>query len=156
MIMNIFAILLLTSLASNLIALKMFESHNVNFDKEMIHGLHRKKQSEIEITFSNSFAACIRLKVKRIARDNSVKLLVIEKFFYLYAQYPETWFLFGNSNQGKGYKGSWILYDPVENSYMTWRLNKWHHICFSYSKQTSHISLVKVSSKQIVNKSILP
>ena len=86
----------------------------------------------------------------------SEQTIVIEKLFYLYAQYPETWFLFGNSNQGKGYKGSWILYDPVENSYMTWRLNKRHHICFSYSKQTSHISLVKVSSKQIVNKSILP
>ena len=68
--MNIFAILLLTSLASNLIALKMFESHNVNFDKEMIHGLHYKKQSEKEIIFSNSFTACIRLKVRRIARDN--------------------------------------------------------------------------------------
>ena len=142
--MNIFAILFLTSLASNLIALKIFESHNVNFDKEMIHGLHHKKQSEIEITFSNSFAACIRLKVKRIARDRSVNLLTIEIFFSLSAQYPETWFMFGNSNQGKGFKGSWILYDAMEKSYLIWQLNKWHHICFSYSKQTSYISFVKV------------
>ena len=118
MSMNVFVILLLTSLASNLIALKIFESHNVNFNKEIVHGLQYKKQNENDITFSNSLTACIRMKVRRIARDNSVKLLVIEKFFYFYAQYPETWFLFGNSNQGKGFKGSWILYDPVENSYM--------------------------------------
>ena len=62
-------------------------------------------------------------------------------------RYPETWFKFGNSNKGNGFKGSWILFDPLENDYLTWRLNKWHHICFSYSKQTSHISLVRVRFK---------
>ena len=146
--MNIFTILLFSSLVSNLISLKIFKSHNVNSDKEIVRGLHYKKQSEKDITFSNSLTFCIRLNIRRLHNDNFAKLLIIQnteyEFFRLNARYPETWLKFGNSNKGNGFKGSWILYDPLENDYLTWRLNKWHHICFSYSKQASHISLVRV------------
>ena len=92
--MNILAILLLSSLVSNLIALKIFKSHNVNSDKEIVRGLHYKKQSEKDITFSNSLTFCIRLNIRRLHNDNFAKLLIIQnteyEFFRLNARYDNS------------------------------------------------------------------
>ena len=92
--MNILAILLWSSLVSNLIALKIFKSHNVNSDKEIVRGLHYKKQSEKDIIFSNSLTFCIRLNIRRLHNDNFAKLLIIQnteyEFFRLNARYDNT------------------------------------------------------------------
>ena len=60
------------------------------------------------------------------------------RFMRLYARYPYTHFHFGNT------ESSWIIRDILTDSYQIWKINKWHHICFSYSESNSHISLVKV------------
>ena len=60
------------------------------------------------------------------------------RFIRLYARYPYTHFHFGNT------ESSWIIKDILTDSYQIWKINKWHHICFSYSESNSHISLVKV------------
>ena len=56
----------------------------------------------------------------------------------LYARYPYTHFHFGNT------ESSWIIRDILTDSYQIWKINNWHHICFSFSESNSHISLVKV------------
>ena len=62
----------------------------------------------------------------------------------IYAKYPQTWLNFGNDENGTGYKSSWILRDLHKDTYLMWKTDTWHHICFSYSKPTSNVTLIKV------------
>ena len=140
---------LLTFLFSRSIALQVYNSDNVDIDKKIVSGLHFKNVIEENIVLANSLTVCIRLRISKLAQDNAAKLIIIQntkyEFFHLRAKYPETWLSFGNSNFGKGFRSGWILYDPLRNSYILWRLNKWHHICFSYSKQDSRVGFVMVT-----------
>ena len=147
--MKTFIIFLATLIVSRGIALKVYASNNVDLSNSIVSGLHYKKSIEEKNSFSNSLTVCIRLRIRGLVKGyDSTKLLIIQNtkynFFHLYAEYPETWFVFGNSNLGKGFKSSWILKDPLRNSYLIWRLNRWHHICFSYSKQDSRVGFVMV------------
>ena len=147
--MKTFIEFLLIFIVSRGIALKVYNSNNVDLHKNIVSGLHYKNNIEENIVFTNSLTVCIRLKINGLIKGYaSTKLLVIKNtkydFFHLYARYPETWFGFGNSNLGRGFKSWWILNDPLTNSYLLWRLNKWHHICFSYSKQDSRVGFVMV------------
>ena len=65
-------------------------------------------------------------------------------FQRIYAKYPQTWLNFGNDENGTGYKSSWILRDLHKDTYLMWKTDTWHHICFSYSKPTSNVTLIKV------------
>jgi hypothetical protein len=136
-------------LVSRCIALQVYNSNNVDINKRIVSGLHFKNNIEGKIISGNSLTVCIRLRMSKLAQDNSARLILIQntksEFFHLRAKYPETWFTFGNSNFGRGFYASWILYDPLRNSYLLWRLNKWHHICFSYSKQDSRVGFVMVT-----------
>ena len=147
--MEFFIRFLLNFLFSRSIALQVYNSNNVDIDKRIVSGLHFKNNIEENIISANSLTVCIRLRISKLAQDNSARLILIQntkyEFFHLRAKYPETWFTFGNSNFGRGFKASWILYDPLRNSYLLWRLNKWHHICFSYSKQDSRVGFVMVT-----------
>ena len=150
--MKTFSIFLVTFIVSRGIALKVYNSNNVDLHKNIVSGLHYKNSIEENIVFTNSLTVCIRLKINGLIKGYaSTKLLIIQNtkynFFHLYARYPETWFGFGNSNFGKGFKSWWILKDPLRNSYLLWRLNKWHHICFSYSKQDSRVGFVMVRNQ---------
>ena len=70
----------------------------------------------------------------------------------IYAKYPQTWLNFGNDENGTGYKSSWILRDLHKDTYLMWKIDTWHHICFSYSKPTSKVTLIKV---RIINKTCI-
>ena len=139
--------------SSNVIALKIYRSNSISQDEKVFSGLFYKRKPEEKFTSSNNFTVCIRFTLKRLSVDESAKLIVIEntkyeKFFNLYAQYPATWFHFGNlAKHGRGLKASWILYDHTMKSYLVWSMHKWHHTCFSFSKSNSYISFVKVRSK---------
>ena len=142
-------------LVSRCIALQVYHSNTLDINKRIVSGLHFKNNVKENIISENSLTVCIRLRVSKLAQDNSARLILIEntkkhEFFHLRAKYPETWFTFGNSNFGRGFKASWILYDPLRNSYLLWRLNKWHHICFSYSKQDSRVGFVMVTLSKYV------
>ena len=65
-------------------------------------------------------------------------------FQRIYAKYPQTWLNFGNDENGPGYKSSWILRDLHKDTYLMWKTDTWHHICFSYSKPTSKVTYIKV------------
>ena len=111
-------------------------------DGNVVSGLTFKRSIDQKTFFiSNNFSACISLKVKRMSSEKSAMLLNIETsegfwFFKLYARYPATWFHFDDT--------SWVIKDLWTNSYHIWKINVWHHICFSYSESNSFISLVKV------------
>ena len=149
--MGFFIRFTLIFLLSRCIALQVYNSNNVDINKKIVSGLHFKNNIEENIISGNSLTVCIRLKISKLAQDNSARLILIQntksEFFHLRAKYPETWFTFGNTNFGRGFQASWILYDPLRNSYLLWRLNKWHHICFSYSKQDSRVGFVMVRNQ---------
>ena len=145
-----FIILLLFCFTSNIIALKIYQSNISYQDENVVSGLYYKKEIEQNVIFSQSLTTCVRFNFKRL-RDSS-RIIVIRNsnsqiypdFLRMYARYPQTWINFGNHEHGIGSKASWILRDPATNSYLIWRTNKWHHICFSYSKSNSFVSFVKV------------
>ena len=45
-------------------------------------------------------------------------------------------------------ESSWVLHDPaiddMDDSCLVWGINKWNHMCFSYSEPNSFISFIKV------------
>lgn len=137
---------LLICLLPKTISLKIYESKLVVPNIEMISGLVYKKDIKQNIFVSNDFATCVRVKMKRLALDQSALILLIEgsnnnkKFLKLFARYSATWFKFGNPNLS-----SWIIHDPFLSDYGLWNINSWHHICFSYRKSDSYTSFVKVS-----------
>ena len=109
--MKLFIKFLISFIVSRSIALKVYNSNNVDLYKNIVSGLHYKNNIEENIVFTNSLTVCIRLKINGLIKGYaSTKLLVIKNakydFFHLYARYPETWFGFGNSNLGRGFK-SW-------------------------------------------------
>ena len=142
-------------LLSNAIALKMFKNNNNDTGKKVISGLKYKgKQDEKMPVLSNSLTVCIRFNIKRYGvRKNRGQILTLgnRKFIFLeiLARYPKGWLVLGNSNHGNEFTFWRMLYDPKRKSYPMWKLYNWHHICFSYSKQTSHISFVQVRKKII-------
>ena len=136
---------LLMCLIPTSISLKIYKSKLVVPNIEMISGLVYKKDIQQDIFVSNNFAICVRVKMKRLALDQSALILLIEdlndkKFLKLFARYSATWFKFGNPNLS-----SWIIYDPTLKDYGLWNIDTWHHICFSYRKLDSYTSFVKVS-----------
>ena len=55
------------------------------------------------------------------------------------AAYDMTFFWFGSMN--------WIVKDLQRNSFIIWSTNRWHSICVSFDRKTSHLTLVKVKTK---------
>ena len=142
-------------LLSNAIALKMFKSIDNDTGENVISGLRYKgKQDEKMPVLSNSLTVCIRFNIKRYGFwGNLGQILTIRNkksiFFEILARYPKAWLILGNSNHGKEFTFWRMLYDPKRKSYPMWKLYVWHHVCFSYSKQNSHISFVQVRKKTI-------
>ena len=148
--MNSSIILLLYWFTSNIIALKIYQS-NVGFQNEkVISGLFYKKQTRQNIILSQNMTICVRFNFKRLSHLSQIIAIKNSNsqndpnFLRIRARYPESWINFGNSEHGTGSKSSWILHDPKLNSYSIWETYKWHHICFSFLKMNSFISLVKV------------
>ena len=142
-------------LLSNAIALKMFKGNDNDNGENVISGLHYKsKQDEKMPVLSNSLTVCIRFNIKRygIHRKNTkAQILEIRNkrlvFLGIRANYPRSWLVLGNSNHGDEFNLWRMLYDPKRKSYPLWKLYIWHHVCFSYSKQSSYISFVRVRKK---------
>ena len=142
-------------LLSNVISLKMFKSNDNDNWENVISGLHYKsKEGEKWPTLSNSLTVCIRFNIKRLGVPGKPALFLIGNkrlpFFQLFAQYPQSWLVLGNTNNGNEFSSWRMLYDPKRKSYPMWRLYKWHHVCMSYSKKSSHISFVQVRKKQSI------
>ena len=134
--MKPFIAFLLCWLISNIIALKIYKS-NVSFQgKRVISGIFYQNKIKETLESNSSLSACIRLNIKQLSPQNTIILMIgkakHKNFLRLSAQYPTTWFHFGNL------KSSWILNDVEMKSYLIWRINNWHHTCFSYQKSKSY------------------
>ena len=130
-------------LLSNVIALKIFKSNKNDNGEKMISGLHYKsKVDDIRPVLSNSLTICIRFNITRYGtKTNFAQILKIKTFFGLQAKYPTPFIMLGNSKD----RIKRFLYGPRRRiSYPIWKLYIWHHVCFSYSKKSSHISVVQV------------
>ena len=144
--MKTFITFLLCWLTCNNFALKIYQSNVTTQSENVISGIFYQNENMEKLSGSNnSLTACIRLNVRRLSLDNTMILMIgknskYESFLRLSAQYPNTWFHFGNS------KSSWILNDVAMKTYLIWRIDNWHHTCFSYEKSKSYISFVKVRS----------
>ena len=56
--------------------------------------------------------------------------------------------LLGNEEKGNeepGYFSNWIMKDPKTSQFNIWYADHWHHLCIGYVKNTSSITIVKVS-----------
>ena len=144
--------IVLICLFLNSLALKIYKSNADVPNGKVNSGLSYKKNVKRSVFVSNNFTACIHVYIKRMSTDGSAMLLTIDnvnhiRFLRLYARYPVTWFHFGTES-------SWILCDPtldkMDDSCLVWRINKWHHLCFSYSESNSFISFVKVRKNSLL------
>ena len=135
---------------SSCFSLKLYKSNLPFLNESENSGLHYTNEHE-GFTFSNSITFCLRFKYQRLFKDP--KILLIQEphannnFLMLNAQYPHTWFHFGNVYYESA-RSNWILKDPVKNNFNIWYANKWQHLCISYSKLTSYISVVKVRNNK--------
>ena len=151
--MKIFLTFLLYWLTCNIMALKIYQSNVIFEGINMISGIFYQNENKEKLVSNSSLTACIRLNMKQMSSDNTIILMIgnskYENFLRLQAQYPTTWFHFGNL------KSSWILKDVEMKTYFIWRIDNWHHTCFSYEKSNFYISFVKVRSKAKCYKNLL-
>ena len=143
--MNAFTFILLFCIIYAINSLKIYRSEKRLANTKMVSGLVYKKDVEQSRFLSNNITTCLRTNVKRLSTEDSAMLLLIEnsknvRFLKLFARYPATWFKFGSPNIL-----GWILRDPTASTYLIWKVGRWNHICFSYTKSNFYITFVKVS-----------
>ena len=134
----------------NAIALRIYESNHASKGEKIITGLHYKRQENENPILTNSISVCVRVNWQRLGKIDTVPLIIIpssDKTYFLDidARYPDSYVWLDILKYGKPSYISKGLRDPVSNSNLIWRLYRWHHICFSYSKQKSQIRFVMVS-----------
>ena len=139
---------------TNGIALRIYESNVASDQKNVITGLHYKRQKNENPILTNSLTTCVRLNLKRLGNlgnseysNNPAPLIIISSSNATYilgivAGYPDSAINFNGQIL--------FLHDPVSNSNIIWKLYTWHHICFSYSEKNSQIRFVKVSSTNCI------
>ena len=136
-------------LLPNVIALKFFKSNKNDIGEKIISGLHYKsKYDDKRPVLSNSLTVCVRFNIERYGvRKNPAQILWLgykQLFFGLRVNYPLSGMILVNSNNGNEFSFFRLLYDSKRKNYPMWKVHIWHHVCFSYSNQNSHISFVKV------------
>ena len=144
--------LVLFLINTSTLSLKVYRSIEVvndNSIKTRQHGLYYLKQNQTA-TFTNSVTFCSRFNYQRFAKGAEARIWEIKEpgswvhFMFISAQYPATWFFFGN-NHIPNADSNWVLKDPITNDFNIWRMNTWHSVCMAYNKENSHIAMIKVS-----------
>ena len=99
-------------------------------------GLKLDKESiKNDTNFSDGITICIRFNYRQL----NINLII---FFNQYsgtktrAGYQRTFLDFGGMN--------WMIKDLKRDSFHIWSTNRWHSLCVSFDKATSHIAYVKV------------
>ena len=134
--------------------IKIYRSTLHIFDENAVSGLHFFNDFNYN-NFSNSLSACVRFNYKRLAGsfaygrsrifhfpNQDFKETFFKAFVALSAEYPGTWFHLGNYERNNSYS-NWILLEPHGN-HDIWNAFNWHHLCFSFEKSQSFVSIVKV------------
>ena len=125
-----------------------------------VGGAHLTNVSDSVIT--NDLSFCFRFHLKVLGgHEYKAQLLMIEdwrdtnddpdfRLLWFPAKYPETFFGFGYPRNHDSY-GSYLLKDPVKDTYQIFTPFRWSHLCFSYEKSTSYIRMVKVKTIENYN-----
>ena len=92
---------------------------------------HTKFEDGITICLRFNFRKLGAIVFKHFSRASNPIMMEAQ------AIYKQTFLFFGNMN--------WIVKDMKSNSFIIWSTNRWHSICVSFDKKTSHIVFVKVS-----------
>ena len=126
----------------------VYKSSLTSLKTDNISGLHYLKEpNQTTPSKSVSFTVCVRINYKSLLDAHVLffhnKQAPYNAFLWLPAMYPTTWWGFGNFEKGKRAYSNWILKDPERNDFFTWTTTHWHHVCISYDKNSSVLSLVK-------------
>ena len=99
-------------------------------------GLKLDKESiKKDTNFSNGITICIRFNYRQL----NINLIIFfnqQSGTKTRAGYQRTFFDFGGMN--------WMIKDLKRDSFHIWSTNRWHSLCVSFDKATSHIAYVKV------------
>ncbi len=132
-------------------SIKVYESTLPLRDEDSLSGLRLKtKDTNIDIADLSGISICAVFNFKRLLLTSS-KLMTIQSpdqvwsLFNFMIGYEFSFFNFGNSD-AFGSSTSWIMRLQFKETFIMWSTNRWHHICVSYTKSTSHISLIMVSN----------
>ena len=120
-----------------LVAYKSLEPINAT---EPLAGLKLQKDSiEKSSNFSQGITICCRFNFKILSRSNVFWIksgLSGGPTIASEAGYADSFLFFWNMN--------WIMKEAESQKFQIWNTNRWHHICLSFNKTTSHLTFVKV------------
>ncbi len=134
--------------------IKVYQSTASLNDTRPLSGLHLVNDKPgVDLTKQPGFSICGRFNFKRFTGKQTV-LFRIEgqewSLFRLLVGYKITFFAFGNTD-AYGSSPSWAIreIDKRGQSHLRiWYPNRWHHVCLSYQREGSHLSLIKVTFKE--------
>ena len=137
MIYHILALLIHLQL-QNAHTLVTYESTLKINDTNPFAGLKLVKDSiKKDTNFEDGITICLRFYLRKLG-GVVFKHEYPGKPVFMEAQaiYKQSFFFFGSMN--------WIVKDLQRNSFIIWSTNRWHSICVSFDRKTSHLTLVKV------------
>ena len=106
-------------------------------------GLKLLKESvKKDTNFIDGITICIRFNYRQLeGRDktNSNFIFSHGHFVQAHARYQQTFFFFGSMN--------WLVKDVKKDSFLLWSTTRWHSLCISFDRATSHITFIKVNCK---------
>ena len=143
---------LLILIALPLIAqgLRVFKSNIPVGIDDKVSGLYYKKPANSYHELSYSLTVCARFSFARLSKK--CQLFYFKKpntsereFLGVSIRYKESgsYPRFGDREEGPGYFFNWVLKDPETNEFNIWSTYRWHHVCFAFNKNTSHVAWVK-------------
>ena len=117
-----------------LVAYKSLELINAT---EPLAGLKLQKDSiEKSSNFTQGITICCRFNFKILSRSKVFWIKNGDHTVSSEAGYAESFLFFWNMN--------WIMKEAESQKFQIWNTNRWHHICLSFNKITSHLTFVKV------------
>ena len=99
-----------------------------------------KESIKKDTNFTNGISICVRFNYRQLGSGTFIFAQHkpgTDLFVQAQSGYYESFFFFGKMN--------WILKDMKTGSFLVWSTNRWHSICVTFDRNTSHITLVKVS-----------
>ena len=96
-------------------------------------GLKLIAESVNPSNFTNGISICGRFNLTRLA--GTTRILAIGNQMWAHMGYDETFFEFGFRNG--------IVKEVHTNNFRLWSTNRWHQICISFNRKTSHLMFVK-------------
>ncbi len=147
---SLFLLVLLAKVASSDRITVYKSTSALNSHSHILSGLVLSNGSSfVDVRALPGLSICVRFNFK-ILMDGKSTVYQIEseagwKLAYLNVGDKITFIGFGKDIDGN--IPSWIVQKKGSRDYKKWSTNKWHHICMSYDRSTSHVIVVMVRAK---------